>query len=179
VNSLRTPRNAAPAVAALAAALLLSGCSGDSGGGSGVRVDPPRTAGRAAAQCAALLKALPPTFSGMSARTTVPASDATAAWGDPAITLRCGVPRPGVVDPASSAFDPNYQRHDAEELGGVCWVGEPTADKGFRFTTIKQQTNVEVVLPGAYSGRQSPLSLLAGPITRTDPADSGNHFDCA
>lgn len=172
------PTRRAAAVAALlatlSAQLLLSACSG----GGSVPVDPPRTTGRAAAQCAALAKALPAALQGLATRATTPPSTGTAAWGDPAVTLRCGVSRPGVLDPASPEYDPEYQKHDVEEIQGVCWVSEQTADRGFRFTTVKQQTYVELNVPAAYAGRQSPLSALAGPVLGTDPVDSAHPFDC-
>ena len=173
VTNSRT-RAAVLSAAALLAALLLAACSGGA-----VRVSPPETTGSAAKQCAALRAALPATVMGASARDTTPKSAGTAAWGDPAITLRCGVGIPGVLDPHAATYDPGYQKHDVEEINGLCVTSEQTPDGGFRFTTVKQQTYVEVDVPHVYAGRQSPISQLAGPVLRTDPTDAKDHpFDC-
>jgi hypothetical protein len=167
-------RPAVFSAAALVAALLLAACSG-----GGVHVAAPSPTGAAAKRCAALRAVLPATLLGEKLRGTSPASADTAAWGSPAITLRCGVGMPGVIDPHSPAFDPTSDRHDVELNKGVCWVSEQTGGGGFRFTTVKQDTYVEVDVPGAYAGQQSPLASLAGTVLRTDPTDPADPFDCA
>ncbi|MHA6763060.1 DUF3515 family protein [Streptacidiphilus sp. PAMC 29251] len=168
-------RQAVLSAAALLAALVLAACSGS----DSVKVAAPATTGAAARQCAALQAALPGTLQGQKIRGTTPKSTNTAAWGSPAITLRCGVGMAGVLDPHSPAYDPDDTRHDAEEVNGVCWASEKTDGGGFRFTTIRQHTYVEVNVPGAYAGQQSPLGSLAGPVLRTDPTDTAAHpFDC-
>jgi hypothetical protein len=164
-------RAAVLSATALAGALLLGACSGD----GSVRVAAPATSGSAAKECAALRAALPATLAGHSSRSTSPKSADTAAWGSPAITLRCGVPMPGVIDPHSSSYDPDA---DIELNKGTCWVTEPTDGGGYRFTTVKQRTYVEVDVPGAYAELQSPLGSLAGAILRTDPTNPTDVFDC-
>ena len=169
-----TTRSAVLSAVALAAALLLAACSG-----GGAHVAAPSPIGAAAKRCAALHAALPATLLGQKARDTSPTSVDTAAWGDPAITLRCGVGMPGVIDPHSPAFDPSSDHHDVELNKGVCWVSEQTEGQGFRFTTVKQDTYVEVDVPGAYAGQQSPLGSLAGAVLKTDPTDPTDLFDCS
>ena len=159
----------ATAVTAAAAVLLLAGCSGS------VQVSPPRTGGTASAQCAALQKLLPSTLMGQQRRSTSPASANTAAWGNPAITLRCGVPVPDVLDPKSADYDPSAVSTVAN---GMCWITTTGSGGGYRFTTVKQQTYVEVNVPGAYAGQDYPLPSLVTAITRSDPADPNRVFDC-
>jgi hypothetical protein len=57
-------------------------------------------------------------------------SQSTAAWGDPAVVLRCGVEPPG----------PTTQ--PCLDAGGVDWVVD-----GTRFTTYGREPAVEVLLP--------------------------------
>ncbi|MFC6288414.1 DUF3515 family protein [Nocardioides sp. GCM10027113] len=57
-------------------------------------VDAPEVAGADAAACRALLDDLPGTLAGQDRREVEPPDAAAAAWGDPAIVLTCGVPRP-------------------------------------------------------------------------------------
>lgn len=172
--TLSHPRRALLTASAVLAALALAACSGDTG-----LADPAPT-GRTAQQCAALHAALPAKLMGLSASATTPKSVNTAAWGSPAITLRCGVPTPGVLDPTSHAYDPSYGNHDVAELSGVCWSIEKLNQQGtsLRFTTVKQQAYVELVFPAHYAGKQAPVNELAGAILKTDPADPAHGFDC-
>jgi hypothetical protein len=167
-------RHAVLSAVALTAALVLAACSG----GDSVKVAAPAATGSTAKQCAALRAALPAVLQGHKPRGTTPKSPNTAAWGSPAIVLRCGVGTPGVLDPHSAAYDPAYARHNVAEINGLCWSSEQTADGGFVFTTVKQQAYVEVTVPPAYQHEQSPVTTLAGPVLRTDPADPAHAFDC-
>jgi hypothetical protein len=76
----------------LVAGGALAGCGGD--GGTGTVAVPSFTATAAGrAQCPGLLGDLPDTVAGQARRTTS-GSRYAAAWGDPAIVLRCGLARP-------------------------------------------------------------------------------------
>jgi len=157
------------------AVTLLAGCS------DAVRVAAPVTTGTAAAQCQALQRRLPQTLMGQKRRSTTPASGNTAAWGDPAITLRCGVAEPAAMTPGSPQYDPQQDQSVAVESAGVCWLTQQQSGGGFRFTTVKQQTYVEVDVPGAYAGQNYPLPALAAPLQRTDPLSTSpaSVFACA
>ena len=67
---------------------LVAGCGGD-----GVHVDEYAVGSSARDSCRALLKELPDEVAGQDRR-TVSGSAYAAAWGDPAIVLRCGAPLP-------------------------------------------------------------------------------------
>lgn len=77
------------AAAALVPLLLLGAC-----GESAVDLGSPTLAEGSADACAALLEELPDAVADQSRRAVAPADVPGAAWGDPAITLVCGVPRP-------------------------------------------------------------------------------------
>ena len=81
--------------AALLAVLLaaLAACGGD-----GVHVDGFAVASRDRAACRDLLRALPDGVADQSRRHDVTGSPYAAAWGDPAIVLRCGVGTPKGFD---------------------------------------------------------------------------------
>jgi hypothetical protein len=74
--------------ALVAAAALLAGCGGDT-----VHVDRFPVTASGHSGCQELLTALPGKVAGQGRR-TVTGSTYAAAWGDPAIVLRCGVPLP-------------------------------------------------------------------------------------
>lgn len=108
--------------------------------------------------CDDLARELPKRVEGQDRRTTTPVSAATAAWGDPPMVLRCGVPTPTTFTATASLLD----------VAGVSWFAEPLS-AGVRFTTIGRVANVEFTVPDAYSPEAYPLIDLAGAITDTVP----------
>jgi hypothetical protein len=171
-------RIAAPFALTAATALLLTACGG--GGGGRVPVAAPTTTGAVAQQCAALQKALPQTLMSLTRRDTSPDSANTAAWGDPAVTLRCGAGMPSVLDPHSKDYNPEGDNLSGAEIGGVCWASvHDQADNSFTFSSVDQQAIVEVHVPGAYYGKQSPLGELAPAVAKASPLDADRKFSCA
>lgn len=110
--------------------LTLSGCS------AAVDVTPPAGAGSSA--CAAAARAWPQTVSGLKRRDTTSSSAAVAAWGDPPVIARCGMP---VLAPTA---DPCL------EVNGVGWVQTNLSD-GTKFTTFGTDPAIEVLVPAAYA----------------------------
>ncbi|MGW0560834.1 DUF3515 domain-containing protein [Streptomyces sp. NPDC003016] len=141
------------------AALLLaaSGCSFTDGA---VAVPVPAPSSQEAEVCRALHRELPETVDGQKRRTADPESDLTAVWGDPAIVLRCGVPRPEKMS------DPQAKGVEAD---GVNWMLERQEDGGPRFTTTYREAYVEVTLPAKYAHDVTPLAAFAGPVEKTVP----------
>ncbi|MGH3356388.1 MAG: DUF3515 family protein [Nocardioidaceae bacterium] len=128
---------------------LLVGC------GTAVDVDAPSTA---TGQCSDLLASLPETVDGQERRDVSPEGAAAAAWGDPAILLRCGVRRPRALDADSQCA----------VVQSVGWFAQEQAD-GFRFTTIGRASNVDVFVPYDYEPAADALVDLAGPIRSVVP----------
>ncbi|HSA53231.1 MAG TPA: DUF3515 family protein [Yinghuangia sp.] len=118
--------------------------------------------------CKDLHGQLPGEVLGHDARKTVPDSDLTAAWGDPAIVLRCGVPTPVSLRPE----DPNYApEQNAIGVDGVRWTFEFLGEgKGVRLTTLHREINVEVTVPAAYAEPGGVVTAFAEPLKRTVPA---------
>ncbi|MFI8826504.1 DUF3515 domain-containing protein [Streptomyces sp. NPDC053431] len=147
-----------PASAASAAVLLaVAGCSTADAKASVPVPSPPAAE---AAFCRALAKELPGTVAGLARTGTEPESELTAAWGDAAIVLRCGVPRPEKMN------DP--QAH-AVEADGVNWLYEPREGDGPRFTTTYRKAYVEVSLDERYAHDVGPLVDLAAPVKKAVP----------
>mgnify|MGYP001345891301 CR=1 FL=1 len=153
------------AATAVGTGLLLTaaGC-GDGGDGTPAPPDPTPT-GAAAATCRALLAALPGQVDGQRRATADERTRYTEEWGDPAIRLRCGVPRPDVLTPGSEHYNPTA---DAVEVNGVSWLLEERAD-GYRFTTTDREVYVEVTVPSAYHPEVNALTDLAAPVRREVP----------
>ncbi|MFF8915685.1 DUF3515 domain-containing protein [Streptomyces sp. NPDC015032] len=152
----RRPLFLGPSVAALL--LAAAGCSSTD---AAVPVTVPTPSGEAAPYCRALHKELPKTVAGLDRGDTGPKSELTAQWGDGAIVLRCGVPRPAKMD------DPMAK---GAEMDGVNWLVEQPEGAGPRFTTTYRKAYIEVSLSTAYAHDASPLAAFGPAITKTVPS---------
>ncbi|MER7950252.1 DUF3515 domain-containing protein [Streptomyces sp. NPDC096079] len=146
--------------AAVAAAVLLSAAAGCSSPDAAASVVVPSPPAEEAPYCQALAKELPETVAGLERSDPEPGSELTAGWGDGAIVLRCGVPRPEKMS------DPKAQGISAN---GVRWMLEQRAGDGPRFTTVYRRTYVEVTLDERYAHDVGPLTDLASPVERAVP----------
>jgi hypothetical protein len=131
---------------ACALATGVGGCSG------GVEVAPP-TGLTPAAEATCRGVSWPQTVGGMARMTTQPSSPLTAAWGEPALIARCGVPTPGPTTDNCIAVD------------GVDWVAHPLSD-GTRMTTFGRQPAVEVLVPREYGPAPLLLPAFDGVVAR-------------
>ena len=104
------------------------------------------------------MAALPDELVKQSTRETEPTSELTAAWGQPAITVRCGVPDPAALSPASTLT----------LVDDVEWFPEELTE-GYVFTTYERVVNVEVTVPDDYSPEVGPVSELSPLISETVP----------
>ncbi|RSS40670.1 DUF3515 domain-containing protein [Streptomyces sp. WAC08241] len=146
--------------AAVAAAVLLLASAGCSSSGASASVAVPSPPAEEAALCQALAKELPDTVAGLERSDPEPGSELTAGWGDGAIVLRCGVPRPEKMS------DPKAQ---GVEVNGVNWMLERPEGSGPRFTSVYRKTYVEVSLDARYEHDAGPLGDLAAPVARAVP----------
>lgn len=147
-------RIAGAALTLLALAGGLTACSS----GVAVPVPQPEPAGAAAYACAAMKGQLPDEVLGNTTTATTPTSSFTSAWGAPAIVVRCGVPAPASLTPTSQLLTVN----------GVAWLPEPL-ERGYLFTTVGRELNVEVSVPDAYRPESDALVDLSAAVA-TIPA---------
>ncbi|MFA1539512.1 DUF3515 domain-containing protein [Actinomadura monticuli] len=131
--------------------LLAAGC-----GGGAVQVPVPSPDAAVTRLCEGLR--LPEKVHGRERRDTSPDSPLTAAWGSPAIALRCGVPRPPQLRPESELVT----------INGVDWFGVP-ADRPVTFTAVGRQAYVEVTVPPKYNPAGDVLIELGPSIKATIP----------
>lgn len=161
-TSHRRARLAATSASAAltAVGLLAAGCSA---GGDGPPA--PSPSGAAARACRVLHERLPGKVAGQARTSAASASKYTAAWGDPAVELRCGVARPAKLRPGSEHYNPTA---DAAEVNGVSWLLEKR-DDGYRFTTTGRAANVELTVPRAYAPEVGALTDVAKAVRRAVP----------
>ena len=103
---------------------------------------------RAVDVCERVVTALPDELApDVARRVTAPPSTATAAWGEPPVTLRCGT-------------EPGSRRDDLYELDGVLWAMHDSGDSR-TWTTVAAKVPVQVVVPDVYSDQAEMLGSLA------------------
>ncbi|MFC8271515.1 DUF3515 domain-containing protein [Streptomyces sp. NPDC057271] len=146
--------------AAVAAALLLLTAAGCSSTDAKASIPVPSPPAGEATLCQALAKELPDTVAGLERNDPEPGSELTAGWGDAAIVLRCGVPRPEKMS------DPQTQ---GVSVDGVRWMLEQREGDGPRFTSVYRETYIEVSLDERYAHDIGPLVDLAAPVQKTVP----------
>jgi hypothetical protein len=128
----------------------LAGC------GSELSVDTYPTTPHTKVDCGGLFADRPVKVAGQKDRRVK--GENAAAWGDPAIILRCGVEKPAKLGPASRC----------DMVDGVGWFSETTAD-GYVFTTIGRKFYVSVEVPHDYAPEADALVDLSDSIGRHDP----------
>lgn len=111
--------------------------------------------------CAEVLRATPEELGGQQQRSTT--SQSTRAWGDPPITLRCGVP---VLGPTTE----HCVTVDSDVGAPVDWVMREPEDGQIdvlRLTTFGRSPAVEVAVPQQWSGEDHStiLASLAPAVT--------------
>jgi hypothetical protein len=137
---------------------MLAACSGGSSGP--LMVNPPTPTRQVATLCGALHGELPSLLDGRATIPVSPKSPLTAAWGDPAVVLRCGVGKPRTLRPTSETI----------EINGVQWFLHETPD-AYVFTTYGRDAFVEVRVPISVPREQAtaPLVDLARPMIDSVP----------
>lgn len=124
----------------LVASALLAAC------GSSVELEPAPEASDPV--CARVLINMPDELAGAKKRNTT--TQASRAWGEPPITLRCGVEPPGpTTDRCVTAIDASGESID--------WVMREIGDPGveentWHFTTYGRDPAIEVIVPVEYAG---------------------------
>lgn len=134
--------------------VLVSGCARP------VEVAPPAPTGSAAAACERFTEALPDILSTVGARREVtPATPWTAAYGDPPVSVRCGVPTPETLSATSQLV----------VVDGVDWFPEQLTG-GWMMTSTGLVANVEITVPTEAGPAPSVAADLSPTIKATLPA---------
>jgi hypothetical protein len=135
--------------------LLLAACGGP------VELARPPAADRAV--CARLAERLPERLADLTPVEFTPKDSSGGAWGDPAITLTCGVSAPAGFGPGSSCVVAN----------GVDWFApdKETNDNGadLTLTTVTLRPRVALHVPATHRGARLAAALadLSGPLEST------------
>lgn len=116
--------------------------------------------------CKALMPALPDKLAGASRRTLEGAVDAVAAWGDPAVILRCGIDSPQELTCSAALV----------QVNGVSWL--QLTEDGLDSTTYiaaDRSVRIAVTVPtGSGTGAIGQLSdVVAAKLPVRAPCSAG------
>ncbi len=125
---------------------------------------PPALSAAQQRACQELISALPTDLGDLPARPVDSPSPYVAAWGEPAVTLRCGVARP-----------PSFiATADVQQINGATWFAERRGGTT-AWTAVDRPVYVEVLVPAADAS--APVARLSTAVTAAlrprplDPAD--------
>jgi hypothetical protein len=115
--------------------------------------------------CADLLEDLPATLDGQDRRDVTPDGALAAAWGDPAIVVRCGVDEPAEFDRVAECVT----------VDDVDWFfpgDDLVAPEGpdVVFSVVNRAVTVEVTRAADYGPPAEVLADLSGPVSEHVPA---------
>jgi hypothetical protein len=130
-----------------------------------VKVPPPPALSAAQQRaCQDLISALPTDLGALPGRPVDSPSPYVAAWGEPAVTLRCGVPRP-----------PSFiATADVQQIDGVSWFAERRGSTT-AWVVVDRPVYVEVLAPAADAS--APVARLSTAVTaalKPRPLDPAN-----
>lgn len=113
---------------------------------------------RAATVCRALLSQLPARVGYLAQRPVTAGPEQNAAYGDPAITVACGVPAP--------SFPPTELVYP---LDRVCWHAAERPDVTV-WTTADREVPVQVTVPREYDPAGQQVIAFSGPVISAVPS---------
>jgi hypothetical protein len=139
----------------------------------------PRLTAHDAQVCLAVTSQLPARLRDLPPRKVSAGPEQNAAYGEPPITVRCGVPMPALcrsITPDRAGCVPLDA--DLLVMNGVCWYGEDgPATKVF--TTLDREVAVQVAVPAGYQQAAQWANEFSDPVVRTVKSrDSGIPTGC-
>jgi Protein of unknown function (DUF3515) len=132
-----------------------------------VRMAAPVLDATTAQVCLAVTSQLPTTLRDLPARKVSAGPEQNAAYGEPPITVACGITQPTRCERVDGGHD-GCVPLDATmyKMNGVCWWGQdgPAADI---FTTMDRTTAVQVTVPGSYQQSAQWANEFSDAVVKT------------
>ncbi|GAA0458571.1 hypothetical protein Ade02nite_07940 [Paractinoplanes deccanensis] len=123
--------------------------------------------------CLAVTSQLPTTVRDLPARKVSAGPEQNAAYGEPPITVACGVPQPTMCERTDGGHA-GCVPLDAVMLrmNGVCWYGQdlPATDV---FTTMDREVAVQVQVPGSYEQTAQWANEFSDAVVQTVKSRTG------
>ncbi|BFU42819.1 DUF3515 family protein [Krasilnikovia sp. MM14-A1004] len=129
----------------------------------------PALAGRAAQVCPAITSRLPGKLRDLPARTVTAGPRQNAAWGEPPITLACGVAQPTMCATVDGGAGCVPLDTELLNMNGVCWYARQDP-VGPVFTTMDREVPVQVTVPAKYAQAAQWANEFSDPVAARDGA---------
>jgi hypothetical protein len=124
---------------------------------SAVTMQAPTLTPEVAEVCRAVVAQLPDAVRDAARRPVTAGPEQNAAYGDPPLTLACGVLTPS-LPPTTEVFP----------LSGVCWAAVP-GPGGTVWTTVDRTVGIAVTVPGSPDGSGQSVIPFTKAISPNDP----------
>ncbi|SDT77552.1 DUF3515 domain-containing protein [Actinoplanes derwentensis] len=132
-----------------------------------VVMDAPQLDERTSTVCLAVTSQLPVKIRDLPARAVSAGPEQNAAFGEPAVTVACGVPQPETCKVPDDAT-PGCVPMDTELLimNNVCWWAAPGSG-GATITTMDREVPVRVTVPESYENPAQWANEFSDTIVKT------------
>jgi hypothetical protein len=132
-----------------------------------VRMDAPELSARAAQVCLAVTSQLPTAVRNLPAREVSAGPEQNAAYGEPPLTVACGVAQPQMCETLDGGAGCVPLDTELLIMNRVCWYAAQTA-QGAVFTTMDREVPVRVTVPGGYRQPAQWANEFSDIVVRTD-----------
>jgi hypothetical protein len=132
-----------------------------------VQMAAPKLDTRTAQVCLAVTSQLPATLRGLPGRKVTAGPEQNAAWGEPPITVACGITQPTMCERVDGGH-PGCVPLDATmyAMNGVCWWGQDGPASNV-FTTMDREVAVQVTVPSSYNQAAQWANEFSDPVVKT------------
>ena len=127
----------------------------------------PRLSERAAQVCLAVTSQLPNQVRNLVARKVSAGPEQNAAWGEPPLTVACGVARPVLCETLDGGTGCVPLDAELLNMNRVCWYAEAKPG-GTAFTTMDREVPVQVTVPSQYEQAAQWANEFSDVVVQTD-----------
>jgi hypothetical protein len=135
--------------------------------GTPVQVAAPKLPARAATVCLAVTSQLPSTLRDLPARKVSAGPEQNAAYGEPPITVRCGITQPAMCATLNGGADCVPLDTELLNMNNVCWYAKQ-GGTATAFTTMDREIAVRVTVPSGYQQAAQWANEFSDIVVETD-----------
>jgi hypothetical protein len=132
-----------------------------------VQIAAPKLSARAAEVCLAVTSQLPTALRNLPARKVSAAPEQNAAYGEPPITVQCGVTQPAMCAALGDGGGCVPLDTELLNMNNVCWYAKPGA-AATAFTTMDREIAVQVNVPSSYQQAAQWANEFSDVVVETD-----------
>jgi Protein of unknown function (DUF3515) len=132
-----------------------------------VQIAAPKLSARAATVCLAVTSQLPATVRNLPARKVSAGPEQNAAYGEPPITVQCGIAQPAMCATLNATGDCVPLDTELLNMNNVCWYARQSGP-ATAFTTMDRETAVRVTVPSGYQQAAQWANEFSDIVVETD-----------